>query len=131
MNLLIDDVRYNSKKLLDFDNLPQPARDFINDIRSDSILRWGGDFKDKNGKPIYDVVHIDDGLNVYNTQEYLRVLNFFQILPILPFCQSDASVMQEICGCYNSLNENEAADNSEKAATTCRQRFESIECQGK
>jgi hypothetical protein len=41
-----------------FDSLPQPVQDFLNDIRNDTGLRWGGDFGTT------DPVHIDDGLNV-------------------------------------------------------------------
>lgn len=39
------------------DKWPEPVKTFIDAIRSDSGLDWGGDFKNK------DVVHIDDGLN--------------------------------------------------------------------
>lgn len=43
---------------------PAEVRGFINDIREDPELRWGGDFATP------DVVHIDDGLNVDDPEEW-------------------------------------------------------------
>uniref|UniRef100_A0A914URT2 Peptidase M15C domain-containing protein n=1 Tax=Plectus sambesii TaxID=2011161 RepID=A0A914URT2_9BILA len=46
--------------------LPAPVAAFINKIRQDPALRWGGDFSEP------DVVHIDDGLNINNPDEWDR-----------------------------------------------------------
>jgi hypothetical protein len=47
---------YNSKKLRpsNLDQLPEEISDFINAIRKDNELRWGGDFNTE------EPVHIDD-----------------------------------------------------------------------
>lgn len=45
---------------------------FINDIRKDEVLRWGGDFNPE------DPVHIDDGLNIRNKDEWERCYNEIQ-----------------------------------------------------
>lgn len=58
MNLQSDSGRFfNSKMLKDLDAQPLYVRRFIERIRKDPILRWGGDFRTK------DVVRIDDSLN--------------------------------------------------------------------
>ncbi len=49
---------FNSKKLKKLDQQPKDVQDFIERVRQDPDLRWGGDFRAK------DVVHIDDGLNL-------------------------------------------------------------------
>jgi hypothetical protein len=56
-----------------FDKLPQSVKDFINDIKNDSLrapndlkLRWGGVWKGKDCDPL----HIDDGLNVTDPATY-------------------------------------------------------------
>ena len=41
-----------------FHKLPDFLKNFINDIRSDADIRWGGDFETE------DLVHLDDGLNI-------------------------------------------------------------------
>src|SRR5207249_2942470 len=43
---------------LSSNNVPPDVQAFINDLRNDSDLRYGGDFTPR------DVVHVDDGLNV-------------------------------------------------------------------
>lgn len=48
---------FDSSKLKDLANQPADVRRFIQLVRDDSGLRWGGDFSTP------DVVHIDDGLN--------------------------------------------------------------------
>jgi len=59
MNLQLDSgAFFNSAALSKLAAQPEQIRDFIEKVRNDSVLRWGGDF----GTP--DVVHIDDGLNV-------------------------------------------------------------------
>lgn len=59
MNVLYDNKRKaaNSVELAKYPNVAEPVRLFIKSIKDDPILRWGGDFNDK------DPVHIDDGLN--------------------------------------------------------------------
>lgn len=59
MNVFYDGVLYDSRVLRKskLDNLPSNVKNFINDIRKDKTLRWGGDFK------IEDPIHIDDDLN--------------------------------------------------------------------
>lgn len=59
MNLQSESGRFfNSKMLKELDTQPQYVRRFIERIRKDPVLRWGGDFRTR------DVVHIDDALNV-------------------------------------------------------------------
>lgn len=59
MNLLAESGElFNSAKLRDLANQPAEVRRFIELVREDADLRWGGDFSQP------DVVHIDDGLNV-------------------------------------------------------------------
>lgn len=59
MNVFYNGNLYDSNLLRksNLKNLPYNVRNFINDIRQDKSLRWGGDFKDE------DPVHIDDYLN--------------------------------------------------------------------
>lgn len=59
MNIYFNGILYDSKdlKAVNLNNLPYNVRNFINDIKHDKTLRWGGDFKNE------DPVHIDDGLN--------------------------------------------------------------------
>jgi len=59
MNVRTGGQLYNSKKLKvsNFATLPPNIQTFLNAIRNDSGLRWGGDFQDE------DPVHIDDNLN--------------------------------------------------------------------
>lgn len=59
MNPKYGENLYNSAKMNDFDNLPENVKNFLNAIRNDPDLRWGGDFTD----PGPDPVHIDDNLN--------------------------------------------------------------------
>lgn len=47
---------FNGDALASEGSLPTPIRNFINLVRNDVTLRWGGDFGDP--------VHIDDGLNL-------------------------------------------------------------------
>ncbi|MFT4937487.1 MAG: hypothetical protein ACI88A_000504 [Paraglaciecola sp.] len=65
MNIQFDGELYNSKKLkrANLDNLPVAIRNFINAIRNDQGLRWGGDFKTE------DPVHIDD--DFYRKQQII------------------------------------------------------------
>lgn len=59
MNLRMDDgAFFNSSKLKKLSKQPKTVRAFIEMVRKDEGLRWGGDFRTP------DVVHIDDGLNV-------------------------------------------------------------------
>ncbi|WP_179957683.1 SH3 domain-containing protein [Exilibacterium tricleocarpae] len=65
MNLLYRNELYNSKKLRKSHHpkLPGPLLDFIQLLRKDATLRWGGDFTTE------DPVHIDD--NLYNRDTVL------------------------------------------------------------
>ena len=65
MNIQFGGELYNSKKLKrsNLDNLPAAIRNFINAIRNDQGLRWGGDFNTE------DPVHIDD--DFYRKQQII------------------------------------------------------------
>ena len=65
MNLMHNGTLYNSTKLKrhNLPHLPGAIRQFIDAIRQDDELRWGGDFATE------DPVHIDD--NFYHQQELL------------------------------------------------------------
>ena len=45
---------------------------FIGKVRDDSVLRWGGDFRDR------DPVHIDDELNYRNPTLWDQLFNTMQ-----------------------------------------------------
>ncbi len=47
----------NNAMMKQYPDVPAPVKGFIDEIRNDPGLRWGGDFK-----PI-DAIHIDDGFN--------------------------------------------------------------------
>lgn len=70
MNVQYDGKLFNSKKLKksNLEQLPKPINNFIQLIRQDSELRWGGDF----GKE--DPVHIDDDLLHQHETLYLAKL---------------------------------------------------------
>lgn len=59
MNLRTADAFFNSKALRksNFANLPPNVRTFLQSLRDDPVLVWGGDFSTE------DPVHIDDRLN--------------------------------------------------------------------
>jgi hypothetical protein len=59
MNIVYNGNWYDSRLMRkgNFHNLPYNVREFINSIRKDKYMRWGGDFSDE------DPVHIDDHLN--------------------------------------------------------------------
>jgi len=59
MNVFYNGILYDSNALKksNINKIPFNVRNFINDIREDKTLRWGGDFK------VEDPVHIDDDLN--------------------------------------------------------------------
>jgi hypothetical protein len=65
MNIDFAGKRYtfDALKPSNLKNLPVEVQNFIQNIRNDPGLRWGGDFKDENGNPDPDPVHIDDNLN--------------------------------------------------------------------
>jgi len=66
MNLKSGNGFYNSKKLKksNFSKLPTEIKIFLELVREDSILRWGGDFSKE------DSVHIDDNLNNRNPERW-------------------------------------------------------------
>lgn len=47
-----------------FSKLPVFIKGFINDVRSDTDIRWGGDFETE------DPVHLDDGLNIKDIKKW-------------------------------------------------------------
>jgi hypothetical protein len=59
MNVRFDGRLFDSKALKrdNLPNLPAAVREFIERVRADATLRWGGDFTPE------DPVHFDDGLN--------------------------------------------------------------------
>lgn len=57
MNIQVGSTLLNSVALGNFGTLPASVQNFINEIRRDPDLRWGGDFSQP------DPVHIDDELN--------------------------------------------------------------------
>lgn len=58
MNIQVGSTLLNSTALGSFRTLPASVQKFIQEIRRDPDLRWGGDFR-----PV-DPVHIDSGLNI-------------------------------------------------------------------
>lgn len=100
MNIKYDSKLYTSGDYLDedhrfdpskFDKLPQKVQEFINLIRNDPGLRWGGDFKGdhwdkKRGKmvPNCDPVHIDDHLNKDSATFRERVNALQMANPLIP-----------------------------------------------
>lgn len=70
MNVILDGVFFNSKKLKKskLSQLPDEVRGFLKKIRDDAGLRWGGDFSAE------DPVHIDDGLNVKDSERWDKKL---------------------------------------------------------
>lgn len=74
MNIQYDGILFNSKKLArsQFNQLPAAILNFIDAIRQDKELRWGGDFNTE------DPVHIDDNLFkreelIYTAKLYTRL----------------------------------------------------------
>ncbi len=62
----------NSGVLKQFPNVPNPVRTFIQSIRNDADLRWGGDFNTP------DVVHIDDRLNLNDAAKWRQRYDLLQ-----------------------------------------------------
>ena len=60
---------HNSGALGRMNHLPDEVRGFIQDIRDDPVLRWGGDFKTP------DCIHYDDKLNKRDPDEWWRKFN--------------------------------------------------------
>jgi hypothetical protein len=56
MNIQFEGALFNGIRLGNFGTLPSKIQQFLNSIRNDATMRWGGDFGDP--------VHIDDGLNL-------------------------------------------------------------------
>lgn len=72
MNLRDGNRFCNSRCLLNEKNHPKGVKCFIQKIKQDASLRWGGVFR----KP--DPVHIDDKLNYKNKAEYDRLFQSLQ-----------------------------------------------------
>ena len=71
MNVQYDGRLYNSKQLRrnNLNNLPRPITAFIEAIREDDHLRWGGDFSEE------DPVHIDDDFFHQQQMMYMAKLH--------------------------------------------------------
>lgn len=70
MNVQIGGTLFNSDKLGNFNSLPPAIKAFIAAIRNHPVLRWGGDFNDP--------VHIDDGLNIHDSNTWKQKLSIIQ-----------------------------------------------------
>ena len=68
-NLMLKGVLYNSVKMQSDQGT---VRQFINEVKATTGMRWGGDFK----KP--DPVHFDDGLNIKNMALWTSKYNELQ-----------------------------------------------------
>jgi hypothetical protein len=66
-NIVEGKIFWNSKKLEGI--LSEKVQKFIDIIRKDTILRWGGDFS------VRDVVHFDDSLNVRDIELWHKLYN--------------------------------------------------------
>ena len=68
MNVVLEGTLFNGMRLAreNHETLPRAIVDFLNQIRSHSILRWGGDFVNA------DPVHIDDDLARRNPELWNR-----------------------------------------------------------
>ena len=68
INIVYKDKWYHSKLMRrsNLNNLPYNVRAFINSLRKDKYIRWGGDFSKE------DPVHIDDHLNKNKSAWYQR-----------------------------------------------------------
>ena len=65
-NIKSDGVKYYSQdlKIDNLKQLPIEVQNFINQVRKDKDLRWGGDFKNE------DPIHIDFPLNLKNKRKW-------------------------------------------------------------
>ncbi len=71
MNVRFNGRLYTRNDMNSFSSLPAAVKTFLNKVRNDPDLRWGGDFT-----PI-DSVHIDDGLNVSQPTVWSQKRQFF------------------------------------------------------
>lgn len=74
MNLEWNGRWYDSKLLIrnNLVYLPQNIQDFVNSIRNDKVLKWGGDFSQQ------DPVHIDDNTNQNYCDCWHRLYTLYQ-----------------------------------------------------
>jgi len=74
MNVLFNNVLYESKDMYKtkWNTLPLNVKNFLNQIRKDPILRWGGDFNPE------DPVHIDDDLFERNLELWQELYAVYQ-----------------------------------------------------
>lgn len=74
MNVLFNGVLYESKDMYKtkWDTLPLNVKNFLNQVRKDPILRWGGDFSPE------DPVHIDDKLFSRNPALWQKLYETYQ-----------------------------------------------------
>lgn len=76
LNPVYQGVWYTSEMMEDLTDPPEPVVQFLNDVRMDPILRWGGAFNvDK------DRVHFDDSLVLRNSEEWARRVTDLQGAP--------------------------------------------------
>lgn len=70
-NIKSNGVKYfaNDLKKKKLGELPQNVQDFINDIRNNKDLRWGGDFRKE------DPIHIDSPINLKNEKSWVKCSN--------------------------------------------------------
>ena len=66
MNIKLDSGEFCNGSCMERGDYEE-VNNFLNLIRGDETLRWGGDFSD------VDPVHSDDGLNIRKPQEWLRI----------------------------------------------------------
>jgi hypothetical protein len=71
INIMLNDVLYNSTKLKQYKILPIEIKKFIEECKL-AGLKWGGDIVVK------DVVHFDDGLNYIDEKRYDELLIKYQ-----------------------------------------------------
>jgi len=71
INLVYNDVWYNSAKLKRYDELPEAIKSFIKQCKSNGLF-WGGDL------PVHDVVHFDDGLYSKDPVKYQYLFDYYQ-----------------------------------------------------
>lgn len=64
VNIVHDGIWYNSRRLRTYPDLPRAIKKFIDNIRHEHKLRWGGMFRAP------DPVHIDDNLNHEKPEQF-------------------------------------------------------------
>lgn len=85
-NIKCNGNQFSSKDLKknNFDKLPDNIKNFINDIRKNKNLRWGGDFRNE------DPIHVDNPLNIkdrsaWNDCNKTCALDYSKKIPLWKF----------------------------------------------